>query len=60
MIFSELYSTYYNTVARVLKAAIDHPLSKEELRSIIEKNAFGESVLNIEPAIMEERWQVLA
>ena len=60
MIFSELYSTYYNTVARILKAAIDHPLSKEELRSIIEKNAFGESILNIEPAIMEERWQVLA
>lgn len=60
MIFSELYSTYYNTVARILKAAIEHPLSKEELRSIIEKNAFGESILNIEPAIMEERWQVLA
>lgn len=59
MIFSELYSTYYNTVAQILKAAIDHPLSKEELRSIIEKNAFGESILNIEPALMEERWQVL-
>lgn len=59
MIFSELYSTYYNTVARILKAAIDHPLSKEELRAIIEKNAFGESILNIEPALMEERWQVL-
>ncbi len=59
MIFSELYSTYYNTVARILKAAIEHPLPKEELRSLIEKNAFGESILNIEPAIMEERWQVL-
>lgn len=59
MIFSELYSTYYNTVARILKAATDHPLQKEELRSIIEKYAFGESVLNIEPAIAEERWQLL-
>lgn len=59
MIFSELYSTYYNTVARILKAAADHPLRKEELRDIIEKNAFGESVLNIEPAITEECWQLL-
>ena len=59
MIFSELYSAYYNTVARILKAATDHPLQKNELRSIIEKNAFGESILNIEPAIMEERWQLL-
>lgn len=59
MIFSELYSTYYNTVARILTAATDHPLCKNELRSIIEKNAFGESILNIEPAIMEERWQLL-
>lgn len=59
MIFSELYSTYYNTVAHILKAAVDHPLQKDELRSIIAQNAFGESVLNIEPAITEERWQLL-
>ena len=59
MIFSELYSTYYNTVALILKAAADHPLERNELRSIIEKNAFGESVLTIEPAITEERWQLL-
>lgn len=28
MIFSELYSVYYNTVAEILKAAIDHPWEK--------------------------------
>lgn len=59
MIFSELYGTYYNTVAQILTAAADHPLRKDELRSIIEKYAFGESILNIEPAIAEERWQLL-
>ena len=59
MIFSELYSVYYSTVAKVLKAAAEHPLGKDELRSIIEENAFAESVLNIEPAIMEQRWQLL-
>lgn len=59
MLFSELYSAYYNTVAAVLKAAVNHPLQRNELRAIIEENAFGESVLNMEPAIAEERWQLI-
>ncbi len=59
MIFSELYSAYYNTVAAVLRAACDHPLGKGELRRIVSQKAFGESVLNIEPALEEERWQLL-
>lgn len=59
MIFSELYSAYYNTVARILSEAAAHPLNKSGLREIIKKNAFGESVLNIMPAIEEERWQLL-
>ena len=59
MIFSEIYSAYYHTVAAVLSEAVKHPLSKAELRDIIEKNAFGESILNIEPAIAEERWQLI-
>ncbi|MBQ8995328.1 MAG: WYL domain-containing protein [Oscillospiraceae bacterium] len=59
MIFSELYSAYYNAVAWILKAAIDHPLSRGELREMVAKHAFGESVLNIEPALTEERWQLI-
>ena len=59
MIFSELYSAYYNTVASVLKTAVKRPLKKNELRDIVEKNAFGESILNIEPALTEERWQLI-
>lgn len=59
MIFSELYSAYYNAVAQILRAAVDHPLRKGEIRSIVEEYAFGESILNIEPALSEERWQLL-
>lgn len=59
MIFSELYSAYYHTVAEILRQATDHPVGKEELRNIIEKNAFEESILNIEPALTEEKWQIL-
>ena len=59
MIFSELYSAYFNAVALILKQACDHPLSKAELRRIVNEKAFDESLLKIEPALLEERWQLL-
>ena len=59
MIFSELYSIYFRTMARILKAAVTHPLSRREIQAIIEKSAFGESILTIAPAIAEERWPLI-
>lgn len=59
MLFSELYSAYYNTVAAILAEAVTHPLAEDELRHIVETRAFGESVLAIPAALREERWQLL-
>ena len=59
MIFSELYSAYYNAVAAILAKAVKEPVSPAEMRKIIEKTAFEESVLAIEPALKEERWPLL-
>lgn len=59
MIFSELYGAYYRAVAAVITEAVKRPLQKNELRAIIEENAFSESILNIEPAICGERWQII-
>lgn len=59
MIFHEIYSVYYQTVAKILKAALDHPLKKDEICKIIEEYAFSESVLSIEPALREQKWQLL-
>ncbi len=59
MIFSELYSAYYNTVAAVLREAVRRPLGKGELRAIVEENAFGESVLNVIPALTGQKWRLL-
>ena len=42
MIFSELYSAYYNAVAGVLKTAVKHPLKKSEIIDF----AGNESVLD--------------
>ncbi len=59
MIFSELYGAYYNTVAAILSEAISHPVSDGELREIVKKYAFGESIVSILGALKEERWQLL-
>lgn len=59
MIFSEIYGAYYNTMAKIIEKAIDHPLEKGELRDLVNEYAFGESILNIESSIAEERWQLI-
>lgn len=59
MIFSELYGSYYHTVAQILKSALSNPISKDELQTIIKENAFAESILSIEPALLNEDWQLL-
>ncbi|MCR5263574.1 MAG: WYL domain-containing protein [Clostridiales bacterium] len=59
MIFSELYGAYYGAVAAILKAASDHPLKKDELRQIVGRYAFGDSILSISSALEDGRWQVL-
>lgn len=59
MIFSELYGAYYNTVASVLKHAVKSPVTPEIMRDLIAENAFGESLLNLEPALSQGRWQLL-
>lgn len=59
MIFSELYSAYYNTVAAILSAIIDGEHSEKELQKIVTDRAFGESVLTIMPALKNEKWQLV-
>ena len=59
MIFSELYSAYYNTVAAILSAIIDGEHSEQELQKIVTDRAFGESVLTIMPALKSEKWQLI-
>ena len=40
MIFSELYSAYYNTVAEILKKAVQEPINKDDIRKIVNRYAF--------------------
>ncbi len=59
MIFSELYSAYYNTVAAIISGIIDGEHSEKELQKIVAEHAFGESVLTIMPSLKNEKWQLV-
>ena len=59
MIFSELYSAYYNTVAAIIRRVLEGDATEEALRAIVAERAFGESALTILPALKSERWQLM-
>lgn len=59
MIFSELYSAYYNTVAEILARIIDGERSEKELQRVVADRAFGESFLTILPSLKGEKWQLV-
>lgn len=59
MIFSELYSAYYNTVARIITAAFDKNTTEKDLDRIVSENAFSESVLTIMPSLKSGKWKLL-
>lgn len=58
MIFNEIYSAYYNTVAKIITAVIEGKGDERDLDRIVAENAFGESVLTFLPSLKGERWQI--
>jgi hypothetical protein len=59
MLFSELYSLYYNTVAKILTAALRSELTEEELNRLVAEYAFSESALTLIPAMKSGKWPLL-
>ena len=59
MLFHEIYSTYFQTVAKILAEAVEHPLTTEEINAIIQDYAFEESILNIPKSLGMAHWQLL-
>ncbi len=58
MLFSEIYSSYFNVVAAILTEATQHTLTGSRLNDIVLEKAFAESVLTI-PAALKEKWPLL-
>ncbi len=59
MIFNEIYSAYYNTVAKIIAAVMDGHTDDKYLENIICQTAFGESVLTVLPSLKSEKWQLV-
>lgn len=59
MIFSELYSVYYNTVAKIISSSFDSDVTEEKLRCCVAEEAFSESALTILPALKSGKWPLL-
>ncbi len=60
MLFSEVYGTYFRAVSAVLDAALAGALSGKDLREIVRRTAFGESVLTIPAALTDGTWPLLS
>lgn len=59
MIFHEIYSVYYQAVAKILERAQQGQVSHEELGQIVSQTAFAESAMTILPALQKGQWQLL-
>ncbi|WP_304088523.1 WYL domain-containing protein [Phascolarctobacterium succinatutens] len=58
-VFSEVYGTYYNVVAKVLAQAIEGRLSAEGLQELVRAGGYGDSALQLLPALGEGTWRLL-
>jgi len=59
MIFNEIYSVYYNTVAKIISAVINGKTDEKTHNQIVCDNAFGESILTVLPSLKSEKWQLI-
>ena len=59
MIFNEIYSAYYNSVAKIIAEILKGNTNENDLEKIVSQKAFGESMLSILPSLKSEKWQVV-
>ncbi len=59
MLFSELYSVYYNTVAKIITSALSPGATEKDLQRCVAESAFSESVLTILPSLKSGKWPLL-
>ena len=58
-VFSEVYGTYYNVVAKVLAQAMEGRLSAEGLQELVRAGGYSDSALQLLPALGEGTWRLL-
>lgn len=59
MIFSELYSAYYNAVADILTKLTEGVTNEKELSKAVLQKAFGESLFTVLPSLKSGKWKLM-
>lgn len=59
MLFSEIYSAYYNAVAGIISLVLDGRADEKGIKEIVDEKAFSESFLTLLPALKSGRWQLI-
>ena len=59
MIFNEIYSAYYNTVAKIIANILGGDCDEKAINKIVSEHAFGESMFTVLPSLKSEKWQLV-
>lgn len=59
MLFSEIYSAYYNTVASIISSSQQGTLDSDLLFKIVKESAFPESYISIGSALETRKWPLI-
>ena len=59
MLFSEIYSAYYNTVASIISYSQKGKLDSDTLYEIVKESAFPESFMTIGSALESGKWPLI-
>lgn len=58
-VFSEVYGTYYNIVAKILTQAVEGKLTAEILQQFVREDGYADSSLQLLPALSDGTWKLL-
>lgn len=58
-LFSELYTCYYQVVARILEEAARHPLTRRQIEDLVREYGYDESALALVPRLIQGDWPFL-
>ena len=59
MVFNEIYSSYYNVMAKVIQKAVSGEITWKDIAQICAKEAFQESSIVINEKIRNDEWQII-
>ena len=59
LVFHEVYSAYYNAIARILTLAVQKELTPRKLMKEVQRKGFAESTLYIPDRLLSEEWPFL-